>query len=406
MAKEATQSDPLKARMEANYNIRDGERYSMYYIPESQLPLFVASKGDHGVDILPYLAGPNDPHTPQGEPTYCLDIYAHSNVGPGDEWFVCLFRNWKQPCPICEYRNQLMKNPPPEDADARTLTRHDDLVKALNAKRRVTYNIVEMTNQETEDKGVQVWEIAHFFMEKELQTLAGRGKARGKGYIFFAHPEEGKTVWFSRTGIGAKSTAYGGYAFEDRIIDGVAYVPRQEDLDAVFCLDEHIYIPTYDEVHGKFYDGQKVEEAGEDAGVRGTRRAATADQGEDEPVVEESVPQSRRPRPAPDAASQPEEEPRQAAARPRRTQDAAPAAEAAPASRRPSRPAPAASPAPRKLGKANPAAEPANDEGADPAGDRCPVPDGKFGIDADKFQECETCDHWDSCIQVTERRNQ
>ena len=413
-----TETDALTQRMQENYKIREGERkFMMYFNPDSQLPLWTAGKGDHGVDIIPYFAGANDPAVVQGkikegDPQYVLDIYIHQNIGPGDEQFICLQANYRQPCPVCEYRNTVIREAPPEDADQRTKDQHDSSLDALRFKRRVAYNIVNITNATEEAKGVQVWEIAHWFMERELLILAGRGKDRGKGFISYAHQKLGKTIWFARTGTGATSTKYGGYAFEDRDYD----IP-QGWLDGVFVIDQHIIIPEYDHVRTVLHDGiDKAKESGDggDTGVRAARRsrAGTSESPDEESAsVEESAsaeePRRHRPAAEPDVAASTARKPRTAAAEtdvenprsPRRTRDEAPAEE----------PVTEPAPAPKRLGKAGGDQAPVEESApAEPAPavtkDRCPVPDGRYGIDTDKFEACDTCSIWESCVKSAERR--
>ena len=394
--------DALRRRMEESYKTREGEnKFMMYFQPDSEIhPLrWTPDKGDHDINIIPYDAGPNDPHTPEGEPTYCLDIYIHQNVGPRDRQFVCPDWNYKGKCPICEHRNKLLKDPPEGDREKK---RHDDLTYALKPKRRTVYNIIVMTDAKEEAKGLRVLEIAHHFLEKELQTLAGRGKAKGKGYIFYAHPTEGRLVCFSRTGTGAKSTSYGGYSLEDRDYD----LP-QEWLDAALALDEHIVAhPTYEEIAEAFWD--EAEGEGEGGGKRAEGRSETADQGSDSAEETARSPRGRRgARPSEEATAEAAEgTPR--SPRKRRTVDgASPAPEDE--SRAPEAPAEDKEP-PRRLGKAG-GTKPAEPEGEPEAAsvekapnDRCDVPNGRYGVDTDKFEECDTCEVWKSCVASAERR--
>lgn len=473
--------DALKRRMEDNYKTREGERkFTMYFKPDSQLPLWTAGKGEHGVDIIPYPAGKNDPAVvlgkmKEGEPTYCLDIYVHQNIGPRDEVFVCLDYNYKQPCPVCEYRNKLLKEQPESERQKEKL---DKLTDALKPKRRVAYNVIVVTNREEENKGLRVWEISHYHMERELQTLAGRGKARGKGYVFFAHPQEGKTVWFDRTGVGPTSTKYAGYAFEDRDYD-----IDQKTLDEAYVLDEHIHIPTYEEVYEALWDKSGGDGSGPDdgEGVRGRRRR---EGGDDEDGGGDDGETRRRPRRTRDSADDPPPEDEEAqvrsprrgrsqedegegdgggrrsrrgrsqededegegdgdgeSRRPRRSRSQEDEGDGDGGSRRGrgrnrddegddpprgrsrddegdgegdgggrrSRREPEPEPEsekPRRLGKAGMSSRRGggnDDDGGGLADDKCPVPNGRFGVDTDKFEECESCDFWDSCVKASER---
>ena len=113
-----TEHDPyaeLQGRTADNYERREGENLFVgFFDPDAMagIPTWYAEKGEHVVNILPYVAGPNDPKVGEGHTTYILDIYVHHNIGPRDLQFVCLESNYHKPCPVCEERNRMRKNPP------------------------------------------------------------------------------------------------------------------------------------------------------------------------------------------------------------------------------------------------------------------------------------------------------
>ena len=207
--------------------------------------------GIHVFDIIPTFAGanwPQDSHgvkLAEGEPIYVLDISVHTNVGPNDAQFVCLNRNFGLPCPICEHQAELKKE----------IDYDQDLVKSLYPKRRNVYNIVSYDNTEEEDKGVQIFECAQFFMEAKLTPLAF--DARTKALIPYAHYDKGKTIQFE---IKKKKFTIG-----EKQIDGSDYIGHKlldrdygiddADLDDAYLLDDIIHIPTYEEVYKSYWAG-------------------------------------------------------------------------------------------------------------------------------------------------------
>jgi len=192
-------------------------------------------KGEHIIDIIPYIAGKNDPRNAEGDPSYVLDIEVHMNVGPMNDKIVCLGQ-YNKPCPICEEAARLNR----EGADWKTE------IKPLKPSRRVIYNVIVRDGGEQEKKGVQILEIAHFFMERHLSKIAK--DPRGGGFIVFSDPDEGKSISFERTGVGAENTAYDGHRFVDRI-DPIT----DDELAQAVCLDDLIEVKTYDEIYEIFH---------------------------------------------------------------------------------------------------------------------------------------------------------
>jgi len=160
-----------------------------------------------------------------------LDINVHMGIGPTEERIVCLAQ-FKKPCPICELIKA--KKDRQEDYKAK--------IKPLVAKRRCLYNVVIRENAEEEKKGVQLFEISHFFLQKHISALSKQ--PRTGGYIVYSDPDTGKSIGFNRTGVGADNTAYEAYQFIDRpgpITD--------DELESARCLDELITILSYDEIY-------------------------------------------------------------------------------------------------------------------------------------------------------------
>lgn len=232
-----------------------GGRYPTVFIkkkiPEG-IGFFKCSEGQHIIDILPWEVGPDMPLdeegvviTEQGEFDYVLDLSIHQDVGKMNKPYVCPYENFGLPCPICEYMkdNRLEK-------DEWTKTR---------AKRRTVYLIWDRTNAEEEKKGVQLFDVAFFFMEEKIAEIAEL--PRGGGYVFFSHPDEGKSICWTRKGNGPKNTSYIGHRFVER----ESAIP-DKILDKTFSIDQIINMhPTYEEINEAF-DVNKVHENTDDAG--------------------------------------------------------------------------------------------------------------------------------------------
>lgn len=241
----------LKRMEESSRRVEGGQRsYFKKELPEG-IKFWKCTKGDRLIDVIPYIVGPDDPNTPESEMAHVLEIEVHRNVGPGDNIdIVCLNRNYNQKCPICEHQSQLRR----EGVD-------DAILKKLNPKRRCLYNIVCYDSADDERKGVQVWEVAHWFSERHFLELAKGprrpGRKEAAGFIAYSHPDDGKSLSFKREGEGMENTFFVGHKFVDR-----DYAIEDDVLDAAYVLDQLIYIPTYQEAFDLYF-GEEFEEESE-----------------------------------------------------------------------------------------------------------------------------------------------
>jgi hypothetical protein len=233
----------LKRTEEAHQRINEYGKFGRFYVARGEKPLktWKCKEGEHIIDIVPFLAGPNHHQVREGEPTYLLDIWVHQKVGMDENDVVCLARNYDQPCPICEFINaQRLKKNLDEEAE--------EALKALNPKRRCLYNIVCSDSTREEDRGVQLWEVAHFLFEKKILSVARN--PRGGGFVPFSSPNNGKSIYFEREGSGVTNTQYLGHKFIERqseITDAI--------LEDAYILDELIIKLSYEEMQEAFLGG-------------------------------------------------------------------------------------------------------------------------------------------------------
>ena len=208
-------------------------------------------EGTHEIDIIPFFAGSQHPRDREGIPSYCVDVWVYQRVGALKLQFVSPSKTWKQTDPVIEYihRENLSK----------------EEFKAKAAKRRVIYEIWCHDNKEEEDKGIQVWDVAHFFMEKHLDVIS-KSPDDG-GYIQFSHHNTGCRVlfditsegkWTDETGTERDSVSYIGHRFRNRPKD--TKIP-DVILDMNFPLDEAIHMkPSYAEIYEAFYGKKYIED--------------------------------------------------------------------------------------------------------------------------------------------------
>ena len=230
-------------------------------------------EGDHTIDIIPYIAGANDPDpdVKEGEDQYVLYLHVHQRVGAAEGQYVCLAKNFNLPCPICQHVKVLRE----EDADK-------DDIDAVKAKARCVYNIVCYDSDKEEGKGVQIWETSWWQSEKIFTTLAkakrGRGGKEARSKVYFADSVNGKSITFTREGTGMENTRFYGHALEDR-----DYEIDDETLDGAHCLDDLITIPTYEELYKAYWGEEpkaeeKVKEEETTTSRRGGRSKASSEE--------------------------------------------------------------------------------------------------------------------------------
>lgn len=320
----------LEKRVEQSYKEREGDRFMGIFQDDLPFPMWSCGTGEHIIDILAYLAGPFDPKVGEGYETYVLDVYVHKNIGPNRRHRLCLAKNYDKPCPVCQERDRLRSQ---EEYD-------DNLTKAMYPIRYVAYYILCYDNRKEEDTGVQIFYVAHWFMEKHLTQLAkapiGRHGQKIGGYVAFADPDKsiGRSVRFEKKGKGKGNVSY----------DEHQLVPRDYEIPASvydqiepYPLDSLMYIPTYDELYNEFWqldDSEQVE------------GPAPSDD-------DESYPETHPDEDQPEIVSEPEDQPAEKA--------------------------------------------------EDPAlVGRCPA-GGVFGRDIENLPECSNCPEWDACEEEADK---
>jgi hypothetical protein len=242
------QKKDLQKRHQESINNKDTGMYGSFFDKtkiKNNVGYWKCGEANHTVDIIPFICGDNMPvtqNTSEGDINYFLDLWIHRNVGVLGHPFPCLARNWGERCPICD---ELQTN-----RDRYT----EDEWKAAKAKRRSIYFVWSHTSPADEEKGVLIWDVAHWFMEDKLAVIAT--KPKGGGTIPFYDVDIGKHVSFTRRGTGATNTQYLGHAFYDRD------EPEVPDhiIDQTFPLDEAIIHPTYKELYEIFHQNSEQDE--------------------------------------------------------------------------------------------------------------------------------------------------
>jgi hypothetical protein len=241
----------LAARQEESYRTKDGYSYKTIFdddkLAEYGVQLWRPAPSDHFIDIIPYRMGDKDPRVLTGKakvgsPTYLVQVYTHRGIGLAQGIYICLNRTLGKSCPICEYIVEQGSN---TELD-------DDVINALRPSKYST-SVYNIWDRDAESKGVQVWAVSSFFMERHLQQ---RSVPRTGGKITFAYegagPDGGRHIKFTLTQKG-RNQEYTGHDFEIRTTP----IPKHI-LEQAYVLDQLLYIPTYEEVHAAFYGGENI----------------------------------------------------------------------------------------------------------------------------------------------------
>jgi hypothetical protein len=232
-----------KERHEENFsNSNDSGRFRGIFDPAKKagVKFWSCKEDDHEIYIVPYVVGKQHPKLKEGKSDFALSVFVHRGVGINEDSFICLNRTYRQKCPICEYQAELRDDDKADEED----------IKALNPTKRTIYNIVCLDTAKEEEKGVQVFDVSNWLFTLPLEDLAH--KKKGGGEVAYADIDEGKIISFKKKG-SKRSTEFTAFEFKDR-----PDIP-DEILDSAVCLDELLYIPTYEEVSEAFWETKEEE---------------------------------------------------------------------------------------------------------------------------------------------------
>ncbi len=234
--------------------------FGSFLTSDLPVPLFrdksSAEGTSHCFDIIPYLAGSNDPNRKEGASAYVLDIYVHMNEGAADDQIVCPTKNYKKPCPICEelkaYLNKF----------ADTAQYDKKVVEALRPKRRCLFYVWVHNTEESTKIGLQIYHVSHWWSEKRYLDMGTPKIVKGRsigGRVFYADVDEGKSIAFNKKG-GRNNVEYYGFEFIDRD-EGEEVPVSMVEQAAENPLDELINILSYDEIEKIHFEGEEKQEA-------------------------------------------------------------------------------------------------------------------------------------------------
>lgn len=264
----------LADRGRESYRTKDGTGYKGILDEDKvrDIPLGKIAAGKHLWSIIPYICGEQDPLVYAGklqagaDPSYTVGIYVHKNVGPNKARYICLARTYGLPCPICEYRDELDRDPEAEKKLGMSSDQFDKYLKSMYGGKYMTY-LYYVWDRNQESKGLQIYEVSGFFLERELQAQAY--SEVGGGYITFMAPGATKLVDGTDNPDGGREVAFQVTMTkteqgQGQDWTGIKFEPRRYDIPAHILnqaldygpLDMLLHVPSYEEVYEAFHQGQ------------------------------------------------------------------------------------------------------------------------------------------------------
>lgn len=206
---------------------------SKYLTLPDGFEFFTPKAERYRLDFMSFRVGENNPYADKGNAHYERTFWIHREIGPNNEWHLCSAKTLGKPCPICEFRANMARDP---DADENT-------IKALSPKERQLFLVVNLDNPDA----TLLWEYSfHLFgdsLDKKIKYADEEDE-----YEYFADPEEGKIVrvHFAASDKG-KWLDVTDLEFRDR--------RKQYDsdkIDEMPCLDDLLTATPYDELKALF----------------------------------------------------------------------------------------------------------------------------------------------------------
>ena len=210
------------------------------------------------LDIIPYVVTcDNHPDRDEeygiaikGELWYKRPYWLHRGIGPDNQSIVCPSSVGK-PCPICEYRAQLLKEGAKWD---------DDTVKALKPSMRNLYVVIPKNNKNYPEEP-HIWDISQFLFQDKLNEEIQENEE----YETFPDLEEGYTLR-----IRFAEGTFGSNKFAE--VSRIDFIERKKSydesiLDKIPSLDDILEIPPYHTIESMFFGNMSPDEVEEDEDI-------------------------------------------------------------------------------------------------------------------------------------------
>lgn len=267
----------FQSARETAEKMQSGFSSSTINMPEGMSSFRLTSAGTKKLDIIPFVTGDGNPFCDADMAYWERTYYAHRGVGPNEEMVVCRSRTANEPCPVCEYRAKLAKDP---DADPK-------LVEGLNPKRRQLFCVIDPSEPE---KGVQIWDISYHLFGKLLAERLAEAE-EDSGWENFYHPVKGKRLRLTVR----EETMGSNKFFTVSAIDFIDRKPYEMDIiEKAPCLDEILKLKSYDELKALLYQTPRGDDSDEDVEEAPKAKKASKAVEDDDDDIDMSPPKSQK----------------------------------------------------------------------------------------------------------------
>jgi hypothetical protein len=231
-------------------------------IPDG-VELFIPKEKSFRLDVILYEAGEGNPCCEPGEWYYERTYYTH-RVGPDNKYMVCPAKTAGKPCPVCEERARIAKDP---DGD-------EDQLKDLRPSQRQLWLV---RDRDDEDAGVKLFDFSFWNFGRNLDDLRKEADDDEEHISDFDDPDAGAILR-------VKFRESSGYGLEAFAID---FRPRPKGIDPELmnhgiCLDDILVIPEYDALKNLFFQIDEEEEEEEEPKEKKRRSRKKKEEKEEE----------------------------------------------------------------------------------------------------------------------------
>ncbi len=314
------------------------------------------------LDIMPYVVTcENHPDRDEeygiavkGELWYKRPYWLHRGVGPDNQSVVCPSSVGK-PCPICEYRAQLLKDGAKWD---------DDTVKALKPSMRNLYIVIPKNNKNYSEEP-HIWDISQFLFQDKLNEEIQENEE----YETFPDLEEGYTLR-----IRFAEGTFGSNKFAE--VSRIDFIERKKPydesiLEKIPSLDDILEILPYPTIESMFFGNmspdEDEDEEYDDEDVKKKKRKVEGDEDIDDDMEEEEDEDEDIDEDE-DATEDEDEDEDEEEDNKKKAKKSSPKRQK-----------------PKATAKAK----------------KCPY-GHDFGVDNDSYDDCDNCEVWEKCLEASE----
>lgn len=220
-----------------------------FSVPEGMSLFRFKQVKTYNLDVLPYVVGKGNPRADEGILHFERTYYVHSRIGPNNDSYACLAKNFNKKCPICQYKAKLGMDPKTKK----------EILKALEPKVRQLWLVRDRDDLE---KGVQLFEAAFFKSWGELIKSKIKAGDEDSPYQNFFHLDDGMYLKVT-----VEEDSYDGRKFFKPT--NIEMRPRQKPLkvsilDKCPCLDELLIEKSFKELKEIFLQISSEDEEEED----------------------------------------------------------------------------------------------------------------------------------------------